>query len=182
MEKRPDKQSEILKIAVTGPESTGKSTLTEQLADKFHVSWVEEYARQFLQNRDGSYNEADLLQIAEGQRTLERKKEAEAHGLLFCDTELIVIKIWSLVKFGRCDNKILEWLEKQDYRHYFLCNIDVPWQDDPLREHPHMRKELFDMYIRELNFYGFAYTVISGSREERLLQAETIVKKMLNQA
>jgi NadR type nicotinamide-nucleotide adenylyltransferase len=166
-----------LKFAITGPESTGKSTLTEQLASYFNDVWVPEYARDFLLKREGKYNQSDLLAIAEGQVHSENQLFERANRMLFCDTEMIVMKIWSQVKFGMCDPQILQMLENQHYHHYFLCDTDIPWQDDPLREHPHMRDELFGMYVRELEFYRFPYSVISGTQPQRLQKAVEIVER-----
>jgi NadR type nicotinamide-nucleotide adenylyltransferase len=179
MEKGFGMQQQIMKFAITGPESTGKSTLTQQLADEFQTLWVPEFARDFLHLRKGKYSENDLLTIAEGQMNSEKAMELQSDRILFCDTEFLVIKIWSLVKYGRCHPRILSMIEEQNYLHYFLCDIDIPWQDDPLREHPHMRKELFDLYVHELNKYQFPYTVISGNHEERLQMARQIVQKKI---
>lgn len=167
------------RFAITGPESTGKSTLSEQLALFYNTIWVREYAREYLEKRNGIYTEADLIIIAQGQKTLEMEAMNTSKDLIFCDTEMIVIKIWSLVKFGRCHPQILQWVEQQQYDHYFLCNIDIPWQDDPLREHPHLRNELFQMYLTELQTYGFPFTIISGNESQRLQQAIEIVNTFL---
>ncbi len=182
MEKRPAKQSAILKFAITGPESTGKSSLTRLLAVEFHVPFVKEFARNFLTERGGKYKEDDLLHIAQQQKLMEKKCERKAPSFMFCDTELIVVKIWSQVKFGRCNPTILKWIEEQNYKHYFLCDIDIPWEDDPLREHPTMRKELFEMYLYELNYYGFPYTIISGKHDQRLLKVVNVVNSIINYA
>jgi len=177
MEKGFTNRAAVNKFAITGPESTGKSTLTMQLAELYKTNWVREYAREFLMRSNGTYSEPDLLAISKGQRMLEQEAMKYSSPMLFCDTELIVLKIWSLVKFGRCHPLILQWIEHQKYTHYFLCNIDIPWQEDPLREHPHFREELFEMYKNELEFYCFPYTVISGSETERLISAKNIVDK-----
>ncbi len=168
----------IVKIAVTGPESTGKSTLAEQLAGKYKTIWVPEFARDYLTRQNGTYSEYDLLNIATGQLEAEKKSMEIANGLLFCDTELLVIKIWSLVKYGRCHPFILQQIDKQSYAHYLLCDIDIPWTDDPLREHPDFREELFQMYESELISYGFPYTIIQGNSEERILKAAQIIDSL----
>jgi len=167
-----------LKFAITGPESTGKSTLTEQLASCFNDVWVPEFAREYLLKRDGRYTQNDLITIAEGQVQSENELLKKANKMLFCDTEMIVMKIWSQVKFGICHEKIIQLLENQKYTHYLLCDTDIPWQDDPLREHPHMRDKLFEMYVRELEEHGFPYTVISGTQSQRLQKAVGLVEVM----
>lgn len=175
MEKGSSDRTDIVKIAVTGPESTGKSTLAEQLAFKYQTNWVPEFARDFLTRKKGKYTERDLLTIARGQLEAEQRCMEKANGLLISDTEMIVIKIWSLVKYGRCHSFILSQLERQSYAHYLLCDIDIPWTDDPLREHPGFRKELFEMYVFELNNYRFPFTVIQGNMEERFSNSVLLV-------
>ncbi len=158
----------IRRIAVTGPESTGKSMLAEQLADHFHTTWVPEFAREYLEKLGRPYEEPDILLIAKGQMEREESQMKQAVKFLFCDTELLVTKIWSEVKYNRCDSWILESLETHHYDLYLLCDIDLPWQYDPLREHPNMRKYLYDLYFNELNDRGFCFAVISGTGPDRL--------------
>lgn len=180
MEKRPQHHSGILKFAITGPESTGKSTLSKQLAEHFQTTWVPEFARNYLQQLPRQYREDDLLKIAIGQKELEESQALHAQQLLFCDTENIVLKIWSNVRYNHCHANILQCIELQQYIHYFLCDIDIPWVEDPLREHPHMRQDLFNMYVDELSFYNFPFTVISGDEKTRLKIAIDIVNGILN--
>jgi NadR type nicotinamide-nucleotide adenylyltransferase len=170
----------ILKIAITGPESTGKSILAEQLAGHYHTAWVTEYAREYLDRLKRSYIQEDILQIAKGQLRDEKKMEGVAKELLFCDTELIVTKIWSEVKYKTCDPWILKMIENHLYDLYLLCNIDLPWEEDPLREHPHMRETLFNLYFDELMERQFPFDVISGIGEERLKNAIQSVERMIN--
>jgi NadR type nicotinamide-nucleotide adenylyltransferase len=180
MEKRSTARGNIIKIAVTGPESTGKSTLSAQLAETFNTLWVPEYAREYLSKNGGNYQEPDLLAIARGQQENERLLEEKANTLLICDTEMIVIKIWSMVKYGQCHPDIIRKLESQNYSHYLLCNTDIPWQEDPLREHPYFREELFTMYEQELKRQHFPYTVIHGNEKSRLFQAWDIINQLMN--
>jgi len=170
----------IIKIAITGPESTGKSMLAEQLAGHYHTVWVTEYAREYLDRLKRPYVQEDILQIAKGQLREERRIEANAKKLLFCDTELIVTKIWSEVKYKNCDPRILKMIENHPYDLYLLCNIDLPWEEDPLREHPHMRETLFNLYFDEMMERQFPFAVISGIGEERLKNAILAVERMIN--
>ncbi|MGV3538745.1 MAG: AAA family ATPase [Rufibacter sp.] len=167
-----------LKIAVTGPESTGKSTLSQQLAQHYGAPWVPEYAREYLDLLGRPYEAHDLEEIAKGQ--LERWQQAAAENppLLFLDTELLVLKIWSEHAYGVCAPFILEQLKKQTVDLYLLSDIDLPWEPDPLREHPHLRQFFFDWYKRELEVMGVPYVVISGSAEERLLNAVEAVEQL----
>lgn len=170
--------SALRKIAITGPESTGKSWLTAALARHYSTAYVPEFARNYIDGLERPYEQADLLQIAHGQLSAEAEKEKEAHGFLFCDTELIVIKIWSQHKYGNCDPFILKAIEKQHYDLYLLCDIDLPWEFDEQREHPQRRAYFFDWYRKELEDYCFPYSVVSGQGEERLGTAIEAVEKI----
>jgi NadR type nicotinamide-nucleotide adenylyltransferase len=166
----------LLKIAITGPESTGKSMLAEQLAEHYHTVWVPEYAREFINNLDRPYTQEDILEIAKGQIRSETAICRKASGLLICDTELMVTKIWSEVKYGNCDPWILNKLERHKYDLYLLCDIDIPWAEDPQREHPHQRKYLFNLYKEELSCHCFPFFIISGFGTERLNNAIRVIE------
>lgn len=156
------------RIAIVGPESTGKSELSESLALHFKTAWVPEFARQYLEKLNRPYQYDDLLLIAKGQIKEEKKRNVSgAEKYLFCDTDLIVIKIWSLHKYGKCHNWILSQIKKRKYSLHLLTAIDLPWEIDPLREHPHLRQFFFDWYKNELNEYRFPYRIINGLNTER---------------
>lgn len=167
----------IRKIAITGPESTGKSMLSKQLADHYKAIWVPEYAREYIDHLGRPYDQSDILKIAKGQKRREKDAEADLGTgnsrlrYIFCDTESLVTKIWSEVKFGWCDPWILSELETRIYDLYLLCYIDIPWEDDPQREHPEMREHLFNLYHEELLERGRNFRVVSGLGEERLKNA-----------
>jgi len=161
------KRDGLLRIAIVGPECTGKSELAEYLANHFGSAWVEEYARTYLDTLERPYDEADLLKIAQGQISLEDNLAAESAQVLICDTNLLVIKIWSEFKYSRCDQKILDLIDSRTYDLHFLTDIDIPWEADKQREHPDRREELFEIYERELQSRKLSYIKISGSREER---------------
>jgi NadR type nicotinamide-nucleotide adenylyltransferase len=163
------------KIAITGPESTGKSMLAEQLAASFQTVWVPEYAREYLELLGRPYEEKDILSIAQGQLLAEGSKLRQAGGFLFCDTEFLVTRIWSEVKFNRCDPWILMTLESHRYDLYLLCDIDLPWEYDPLREHPDQRQYLFDLYYNELKAGNFPFKVVHGTGPDRLKNAVRII-------
>lgn len=168
----------IRKIAVTGPESTGKSWLASGLAAQYSTVFVPEFARGFIEQLGRPYQYDDLLQIAKGQLSAEAEMEKQANSFIFCDTELIVIKIWSLHKYGKCHPFILEQIEKRRYDLFLLCNVDLPWQYDEQREHPHLRQYFFNWYRKELEDYGFRYSVVSGQGEERLMSAVNAVENL----
>jgi NadR type nicotinamide-nucleotide adenylyltransferase len=163
--------TKLLKIAITGPESTGKSRLAEELAVYYQTEFVVEYAREYIDHLDRPYNQNDILEIAKGQIRNENEKSSLAKGILFCDTELIVTQIWSEVKYGNCDPWILKTIKENKYDLFLLCNIDLPWEADPQREHPHMREKLLRMYSDTLTNYKFPFQVVSGIGPVRLKNA-----------
>jgi NadR type nicotinamide-nucleotide adenylyltransferase len=168
-----------VRIAVTGPESTGKSMLAQALAKHYHASWIPEYAREYIDRLDRPYDQDDILLIAQGQLEQENRAIALADRIIFADTELIVTKIWSDVKYGHCDPWILENIDSRPYDLYLLCYIDIPWEADPQREHPHMRQYLFDLYFKELTDRGLPFAVIKGLGEARLQNAVKAVDDLL---
>lgn len=149
------------KIVIIGPESTGKSTLTKALAQHFKAPFVNEYAREYINELNRDYNESDILTIAKGQIQSE-DAVTTPHDYLFMDTDLIVCKVWSDFKYGHCDPWILEQIEQRHYDHYLLCDIDLAWKNDGMREHPNHRKELFEVYLNELKQYKKSFTLVSG--------------------
>jgi NadR type nicotinamide-nucleotide adenylyltransferase len=171
--------NEVLKIAITGPESTGKSELAEKLAAHYDTLWVPEYAREYIDLLDRPYTREDILEIAKGQLRNENLLAGKASGLFFCDTELIVTKIWSEVKYGTCDPWILEKIAENKYDLFLLCNIDLPWEYDPQREHPHMRSKLFELYRNELETRSFRYFIVSGTGTKRLMNAVGYIEKAI---
>ncbi len=168
----------VKKIAIVGPESTGKSTLAQALADHYNTVWVPEYARGYLNQLIHPYEQSDLTKIAHGQLRLEDEWIKTASGLLICDTNLVVIKIWSEFKFGNCSEEIIEKMQNRKYDLHLLTDIDLPWQPDPQREHPDKRQELFERYEAELKKQKIKYAVISGADEDRLERAIEVVNSI----
>lgn len=161
----------IIKIAIIGPESTGKTELSKQLAEHYKTEWVPEAARAYLEKLSRNYEYDDLGKIALQQLKDEKDVAQNANHLLICDTNLVVIKVWSDFKFGKTEPWIIDTLRKQDYFLHLLTDIDMPWEYDPMREHPDKRKELFDIYERELKSFGIPYRIISGLGKRRLANA-----------
>ena len=156
------------KIIITGPESSGKTTLCQQLSNHFNIPFTQEFARLYIDSLDRDYIINDLLSIAKQQLKSEFKSQ-------LLDTDLITIKVWSEYKYGRCDKWILDEIEKQksEKRFYILCSPDIPWQTDNQRESPNDRKKLFEIYKKELENLKHKYFILNG--ENRL---EKIIKKI----
>jgi NadR type nicotinamide-nucleotide adenylyltransferase len=165
-----------MKIAVTGPESSGKTTLTEHLAKVLDAPFVHEFARDYLTNLNRNYTIDDLVDIAKGQ--IESWKRFEDSPLLISDTELLVIKVWSEFKFGKVDSFILDQFEQQQFDLYLLCKPDLPWEEDPLREHPEQRDELYTIYHAELIHRKLPFVVIEGANEKRIEVALSAIERL----
>lgn len=169
----------LRRISLTGPESTGKSTLAAQLAAHFGTTYAPEYARQYLAARGPAYALPDLEAIARGQLRQEDATAARAAALgrelVFCDTDLVVLKVWAEHAFGHCPPWILAELRRPRYALTLLLDVDLPWQPDPLREHPHLRQHFLEIYRRELRALAWPVAEISGSDAQRLARAVAAV-------
>ena len=166
------------KIVITGPESTGKTTLAVQLAETLHTVWVPEYARQYLDELGRPYTADDLPAIAEGQLWLEESICNTATDYLVCDTDLITLYIWSEVRFGQVHPYIKQQVMQRHYDFYLLCAPDFPWAPDPLREDPENREVLFERYRKMLELLGKPFQILQGGMEERLAGALEAVKEL----
>lgn len=173
----------LKKIVIIGPESTGKSTLCEGLARHYHTDWVPEYAREYLTTHGMSYTYEDLPIIARGQLTQENSRAAALAGsdLLFIDTDLYVMKVWSEFVFGRCESWILEEIASRRYDGYLLCRTDLPWATDVLREYPDLatREKLFHIYRDILVNQAVPWVEIGGLADQRLQRGIEAVDKLL---
>ena len=170
------------RIAIVGPESTGKSTLAEKLAKQFAEPSVPEVAREYLEKLDRPYAYEDLLQIGKQQMQLEDELAMQAQHFLFCDTDLRVIQVWSQHRYGKVDPWVLEEIARRTYDLILLCAPDLPWQADPLREHPEleMRQQFFEIYQRLTEASGIPWILVSGDTDKRLstaIQAVGSLKK-----
>lgn len=169
----------LKKIVITGPESTGKSTLTQQLAQHYKSLWLPEYAREYLETNGKVYTQNDLLIIAQHQISVEDKmmhdlKDSKEEWL-FIDTDLIVIKVWSEFVFSNCDTWILKQIAERYYDGYLLCDVDLPWVKDNLREYPDLetRSILKEYYKDNLVNQKMPWKLIAGNYDQRLQQATT---------
>ena len=174
------------KVVIIGPESTGKSTLCEELAAHYNTLWCPEYAREYLTKHGMSYTHDDLLTIAKGQLDLEEKylSQAKTKGnpVLFIDTNMYVMKVWDEFVFGKCHQFILDQIVERKYDLYLLCNTDLPWVADELREYPDLesRERLFHIYKDILINQTVQWIEIRGDHDERTRSAIDAVDEMLN--
>ena len=166
------------KIVIIGPESTGKSTLCEQLASHYKTTWVKEYAREYLLKNGTDYTFGDLLDIAKGQIKTEELavdswRLTEKTSTIFIDTDMYVMKVWCEYVFGKCHHWILNRIVERPYDLYLLCNVDMPWIKDELREYPDFesRKKLYGYYKDIMVNQNVPWVDISGNYEERLQKA-----------
>jgi NadR type nicotinamide-nucleotide adenylyltransferase len=162
------------KIVVIGPESTGKSTLCEQLADQYKTEWVPEFARNYLLEIRRPYTYEDLLYIAEKQVEQEDRICASVKTpLVFIDTDMYVMKVWCEYVFKKCHRFILDQIAKRKYNGYLLCKTDLPWVADELREYPDLesRERLFHMYKDLMVNQATSWAEITGNYEQRLQKA-----------
>ena len=169
----------MFKVAITGPESTGKSTLAEKLAHHYKTDFVPEYSRTYLENFEGRYTEDDVVEIAKGQHNLILEEEKKSSKILIADTEVVVCKIWVEYVFKHSNKVIDEILKQQDFDLYLLCDIDLPWTYDPLRENPNIeeRKELFEIYRNTLEQMKVPFEIVSGDDEVRVNNAIKVIEK-----
>lgn len=169
--------NKTLKIVLTGPESTGKSTLTELLAKKFSVPFIPELAREYLNNKHQKYTYDDIVEIAKLQIATERELLKKNCNFIFLDTDLIITKIWFLHCYGKCPNFVDDYLKNESKpAFHLLCYYDLPWEPDPLRENPHIRNILFEKYKKEIENYSFDYSIIKGYGDDRINLAISLVE------
>jgi NadR type nicotinamide-nucleotide adenylyltransferase len=198
-------QGPLIKVVIIGPESTGKSTLCELLAQHYNAAWCPEFAREYLLTHGMDYTYDDLLYIAKGQLAMEdeyaqslinssesivgapgydlRNSRLTTHDsrLLFIDTDMYVMKVWCEFVFGKCHKWVLEQIVKRKYDLYLLCNTDLPWVKDELREYPDLktRDRLYHIYKDIMINQSTTWADISGDYDERLQKAIKAVDRLL---
>jgi len=172
-------KSAIKKIAIVGPESTGKSTMSAYLAAHYNTVWVPEYAREYCEKLTEPPTWQDEINMFYGQIALEKEYLPEANRLLICDTTFITVKIWSDHVFGSTPQQVLDELPKHTYDLYLLLSIDLPWEDDPLRDFPDMREHFMEVWHKELKELDANYVLISGAGQERYDSAVAAIDQFL---
>ncbi|MEL0454992.1 ATP-binding protein [Flavobacteriaceae bacterium SZ-1-7] len=185
MEKNLKQQpANCIKVVLFGPESTGKTTLSRQLARHYNSVWVPEYAREYLQNKWNNERKTcepeDLLPIAIGQMKFENELAKKTDTILICDTDLLETKVYSEAFYGgNCDPMLKKYALENTYDLYFLTYIDSPWEADDLRDRPEQRMEMFKAFEDELIKYNRPFILLKGSKKERLEMAVKHIDKLL---
>ncbi len=168
------------KIVVAGPESTGKSTMATLLAQHYKTVWVPEYARYYCAALTAPCTLQDEINMFHGQLALEESMKTVAkNNLLFCDTTILTVKIWSDYTLGKTPQIVLDEIKTRSYDLYLLLDIDMPWQDDPLREFPNEREHFMQVWHHELKAINANYKVVSGLGDERFNSAVKAVDAFL---
>lgn len=165
-----------MRISVTGPESSGKTTLVLELAAHFGVVPILEYAREYLHQKGSVYDLNDLDAIADGQ--LEQLLLSQ-ESIKISDSDFLTIKVWSEYKYNQVSERILHHYKNQTFNLTILCSPDIPWEEDPLRENPNDRDVLFDLYKKDLDATGRNYIILNGSREQRFSCALERIEELL---
>ena len=173
----------VKKIVVLGPESTGKSTLCAALAKHYNTEWCPEYARQYLAENGKDYTYDNLLTIAKGQLEGEDRFVEKASKLLIIDTDMYVMKVWCEYVFNNCHPFILEQINSRNYDAYLLCDIDLPWTADEMREYPNEepRRELFTIYKELLMNQNTPWGIVRGIGDDRTQNAVALIKKLIGE-
>jgi NadR type nicotinamide-nucleotide adenylyltransferase len=169
----------MIRIALIGPESTAKSTLSEALAKHYQTVWIQEYARTYLTLLNRKYTLEDIVTIAKKQFAIEKDALEKANRLLIVDTEAIISKVWCEAVFNTCPAWISENILSHPYDLYLLTSPDIPWVNDPLRENPTRREFFFDWYEKELKSINANYIIIKGIGDERLNNCIVAIEKIL---
>lgn len=183
-EKLKQKSSNIIKVVLFGPESTGKTTLSEQLARHYNTVWVPEYAREYLQKKWNDERKTcephDLLPIAEGQMRLENELTEKATNILVCDTDLLETKVYSEAYYvGHCDPLLEKYALQNAYDLYLLTYIDIPWVGDDLRDKPNEREKMFAYFKETLVKYNRNFVILKGDKKTRLRTAVSEIHKLM---
>lgn len=175
--------SNLIKVVLFGPESTGKTTLAQQLAQHYQTQWVPEYAREYLQDKwdreQTTCEPKDLVPIAYGQMRLENQLAKKANKILVCDTDLLETKVYSEAYYtGSCDPVLEKYALQNKYDLYLLTYVDTPWEADDLRDKPDEREEMFQYFKQALEKYDRNFVILKGDKAFRLSTAIQEIDKL----
>ena len=170
-----------LRIAITGPESTGKTTLCKYLAEEYETIFIPEYARTYLEEHDGNYDASDIPYFYKKQLDQELRSSVGTGKPMFIDTEFSNASIWYRSKTGKDHEWIQEMLDRHRYDLYLLLKPDIEWEHDPLRENPEKSDHYFNEFLKVMDELKFNYRIITGSGEERSLKAKRAVDDLIEQ-
>ena len=172
--------SQVIFVVLTGPECTGKSTLAKQLAAHYNTVFIPEYAREYVENLDRPYTYEDILHIAATQIKQKSEQNQRPQRIVFLDTYLVITKVWMDLLYKTHPVWIDEELLRNDIGLYLLCNTDIVWMPDRVRENRgQAREDLFNLYRKELEHYGLHYDIIEGTGAERLHRAILVVNSLI---
>ncbi len=170
---RPD----IKLVCFYGPESTGKSTMSEHFAKIYNTEFVPEVAKEIITSNNFTIDDIIKIGQAQNERIIEKSKTA--NRIVFCDTDLITTQIYSR-QYLKTVPEILGKLEHQiRYDQYFLFDVDVPWVADGLRDLGNQRKEMMKVFEEELAKRGLAFIRVRGNWTEREAIIERGIKNLL---
>ena len=166
----------MIRIAITGPESSGKTTLCQSLSEHFNVDFIPEFARTYLEITDGKYKQPDLDEIAKGQLESITSSQSKIN---VCDSDFSVLEIWSDYKYGNVSDYIRELVKKNLFDLHILCTPDIPWEEDALRENPDTRDHLFELYKESLNRHNKNFIIVSGEHKNRIKKSLQFIDLIL---
>ena len=170
---KPVQPHYVVKICFYGPESTGKSTLAKELAEKYNTEFVPEVAREIITSNDFDWD--DVIAIGRAQTKRVKEKLKAANRFLFCDTDLITTQIYSMHYLGEVPRVLLDLEKEIQYDIYFLFDIDVPWVSDGLRDLGNRRQEMMALFKEELSNRKIIPTLVKGNWNDR---KSTIIERL----
>jgi nicotinamide riboside kinase len=180
MEKIHEETTGMLRVAITGPESSGKTSLAEALTQHYNAVMIPEYAREYLSELTRPYTIKDLDIISRKQLEMELQAQDQPVDIIFYDTDVLVLKIWYEHKFNEVPEWLLKTLETGPYDFHLLLRPDIPYEPDPLRENPDKGEYFFNKFLYELNRYGFPYQIVEGPLDQRFNKAKEAIDNYIN--
>ena len=169
----------LARIAIEGPESTGKSTIARAVATGLGFTYAPEWAKCFIEQsvRQGqAFAEADLLTIARGHCAAEQSLELVAHRALIADTSLLTTLIWGRFLYGRSDARIEAMFAAEEARaprHRWFFTPDTLWVADAHRNvaanpaAPETRRRFWDLLVAEAERRGLTFDIVPGGFAEK---------------